>query len=1415
MKKFSKLIAALAIVLAAALLASSALPALVNAEAKGKLLPSWTVPEGYNAHDYEKCVNFLEQTDENGVKNGDKLSDNYDPNDPGTWGYFIDEEYGEGGPNFTFENGGYGDYYIWWIQPNPSDLVGKADFSGCFDLMNLNLKDNRITELNVSGCTYLDSLWCSGNLITELDFSSNTYLGFDHIRAEGNGYIGYAFSDLYHYDWDINDGDTDNKEGGAVFAYPQNGASFEGFFDASGALISSGEWSAADNAYLYEFRGVPTGTVIARFSGESAPTPAPTETPAPVDPTDEPAPVDPTDEPAPVEPTDEPAPVEPTDEPAPVEPTQPPVPIDPIQNGVSIALSTNKDSYSSSENINAVLTVTNANSEDIYNVFGEIYIPIGYKVADGSSRTLTAATLQAGGTITLNTVFTPVGTPVPPATGDGALTPAVIVVMLAIAGGAAYLLIKQRKTTSRIAALVLCAAMAAGAFAGIGSAVKAETEGLIELTTAKSISIDGNPFTLQARATFGGENSGNGTIHTVTFDSMGGSAVPAASVPDGQTAPIPESPERSDYMFLAWYENRDESDMNNIYMFNEPVHADITLYAKWISTIDTDGDGLVDGFEEFYGTDINNPDTDGDGLGDGIEVISALDPLSVDTDGNGVTDPNEDLDSDGLINLREAQLGTSLTMADTDADGLIDGAEVNTHNTDPLNGDTDGDGASDGAEVRYGENPLATTSIFNITLEAEDENNDNSGAYVRVSLNADQVDSLVFQETENEELDDEGIPGYTGEAYDFYVDGETGDTVIVVQLPPANDDVVYQIYYYNETEQTFDEVETTVENGAASATVTNNGSYILLDKNAVDAIWDQDIKPPTASDKTLEMVFVIDRSKSMSWNDPNMISRRLTKTFIMKMRDDDEAALVTFTRVANLLSDFSKDKEHLCALVDSFTLDSGYETGSGTDGSAGLNAAINLFSNYNFTDDVSKIIIFLTDGEDNGSGTPQYSYNSIIERANLHDITIYSVGMDTSNQSVLQALATGTGGKYYYAYNADALDDIYDAIMDETVDFISDSNDDGISDYYTRLLCDGTMRLSNGKLSPFFGLNYEDVQNGAIDFDNDGLPNGRNEDHPNGELEVIISHDEQRVYVKMHSDPTKKDTDDDGFDDAYEIRKGSDPLKWDISDRDLALLASAVYYDIPIGSKLDELPAALEDKINTTFIGTDGFSVGEIKELKGWEVVGKSGDWSVLNGFYAAAYKKDNNIVVAYRGSHPLAFEYLMPGYEEDGWDIFMDWFINNTVSAGVFGAGIQVNDAINTMEHVLNAYPQEENNFFIVGHSLGGYLAYCGGAKALNERPSAIAGIMTFNGLGLCPGLTGMLGFNGFFERAELLLTVCRSVITNHMVSGDFVSNGIVDTVTSASHYGLCTLCNQHPAAPSKHSMFNFIAALGPDGRF
>jgi len=84
-------------------------------------------------------------------------------------------------------------------------------------------------------------------------------------------------------------------------------------------------------------------------------------------------------------------------------------------------------------------------------------------------------------------------------------------------------------------------------------------------------------------------------------------------------------------------------------------------------------------------------DTDGDGLLDGWEARFNLDPSTADT-------PSSDLDSDGLTLAQEYALGSDPYLADSDGDGLSD-AQENSNGTDPLNADTDGDGLSDYDEL--------------------------------------------------------------------------------------------------------------------------------------------------------------------------------------------------------------------------------------------------------------------------------------------------------------------------------------------------------------------------------------------------------------------------------------------------------------------------------------------------------------------------------------------------------------------------------------------------------------------------------------------------------------------------------------------------------------------------------------------
>ncbi|MCU0799931.1 MAG: hypothetical protein MUC62_09725, partial [Candidatus Thermoplasmatota archaeon] len=136
---------------------------------------------------------------------------------------------------------------------------------------------------------------------------------------------------------------------------------------------------------------------------------------------------------------------------------------------------------------------------------------------------------------------------------------------------------------------------------------------------------------------------------------------------------------------------------------------------------DTDGDGLDQAQEAYYGTEPLMNDTDMDGLEDGEELFTyGSSPRSMDTDGDGLSDRDEtyppfgtpftnpsaaDTDSDGLDDRFELDQGTAPGRSDTDQDGLTDKMELEL-GTDPLGPDTDGDGLPDGREVKLGTDPL-------------------------------------------------------------------------------------------------------------------------------------------------------------------------------------------------------------------------------------------------------------------------------------------------------------------------------------------------------------------------------------------------------------------------------------------------------------------------------------------------------------------------------------------------------------------------------------------------------------------------------------------------------------------------------------------------------------------------------------
>ncbi|MGD1978394.1 MAG: hypothetical protein PVJ98_03310 [Akkermansiaceae bacterium] len=144
---------------------------------------------------------------------------------------------------------------------------------------------------------------------------------------------------------------------------------------------------------------------------------------------------------------------------------------------------------------------------------------------------------------------------------------------------------------------------------------------------------------------------------------------------------------------------------------------------------DSDGDGMTDEWEIFYGLDPNdnglNPnnnglvgdpaqgasgDPDSDNLTNLEEFNLETSPVSDDTDMDGLTD---DVEDGGGIWVSASQTGTNPLIDDTDEDGLLDGDEdptlpfvdANQPGTDPNEADSDDDGLEDGLELDLGRDP--------------------------------------------------------------------------------------------------------------------------------------------------------------------------------------------------------------------------------------------------------------------------------------------------------------------------------------------------------------------------------------------------------------------------------------------------------------------------------------------------------------------------------------------------------------------------------------------------------------------------------------------------------------------------------------------------------------------------------------
>lgn len=852
-------------------------------------------------------------------------------------------------------------------------------------------------------------------------------------------------------------------------------------------------------------------------------------------------------------------------------------------NGIDVQLTADSNQYVQDDTVKIILTATNNTDKDISNLVLEISMPECMQLTGSSPSTIRNwSELKSGESISAFTLSTITGKPeaakdktsgqstmltdiVDKSTSAAPIVIAAAVILL-------ILIFIFKKEGRILLSVLLVAALVLGSVGTVAGDAAFKYIFSKSQQVETTVIIDGTETIISGSVTYNRRNSNTSedNEYRVVFDTDISEAAACQSVKSGAFATEPVLPEQEGYIFAGWY--TDEALSEKYSIDTTPVTGDVILYAKWVDEAygwDSDGDGINDVDEKFYGSDpyeFDNTtlDSDSDGLADYLEVyvyktnpndidtdkdllsdydevfVTLTNPLMADTDSDGIDDYNEDTDGDGLVNGRELELGTNPLNKDTDGDGLGDFDEVTVTLTDPLVADTDGDGGSDGWETANGYNPLKNNPYFYVTSSAASAASD-----VTASVNLAYVgnpESVTVKETIVNGLLDENMPGYIGSAFSFSADNTFDKATISFSFDEAalSEDADPVIYYFNEETQLLEPLETIIENGTASTVVAHFSTYVLLNRKMIDEVWKNDVLAPgtnTNPDSVFDIAFVIDYSASMDTNDPEYTRLTIVDEFISKLRDDrDMATVIKFAAYATTLVPLTTDKTMLsnAALGITNVSSDGCDSEAGTNGSDGLYKAIEELKSSPSED--YKYIIFLTDGEDT---TTSYDYDELISDALANNIIIFSIAMGDADEELLRKVAESTGGRYYFASAVDMEDTSEEGLMDafydieiSTIDFETDSNGDGISDYYTKMLCTGRLRTGTG-VALFQGIDFDDVQASA-DYDGDGVINGE---------EVIISYDEAtgKTYIMVVSSPISADTDDDGIsdkDDTAPLKKG-------------------------------------------------------------------------------------------------------------------------------------------------------------------------------------------------------------------------------------------------------------------------------------
>ena len=873
------------------------------------------------------------------------------------------------------------------------------------------------------------------------------------------------------------------------------------------------------------------------------------------------------------------------------------------------------------------------------------------------------------------------------------------------------------------------------------------------------------------------------------------------------------------------------------------------------SSVDSDNDGVQDEIEIALGLDTTKEDTDDDGLSDYQELlIVGTDPKKYDTDDDGVSDSMDDEDEDGISNIDEIKLGTILNSSDSDLDGLLDGEEVYTYNTNPLLDDTDGDTLSDFEELKLGLDPTLK-STDGTTLDndrvfiqtAGDEIKDPSlllsdnwlKPTVSGNIYGDLSSRVMLSESDNEAFTDNRailsdvidlatsytVPltltfsydkEYSGNIKNLTIvsfDEENGLQLIDTHIDDVNKTISGEIhgsatYFVIDVDEflkglgidVFGNVESIDSDEAVSvnATETKLYEYDVFDNDgniigksssiitiqapsqtylSVNNITKTEDSPMGKAD----IVFVVDVTGSMgsAINNVKNNINSFAETLVNEYNIDANFGLVEFQDIT--FDGLDSTIRHKNMSSNWFTNASLYqneianlEVGDGGDGPETPIDGLENARRIDWRNDSTKFVILITDAEYKNDN--RYGIENMEEMESLFSNDGIIVSVISPEESLYFGLVNSTNGIYGYIY-----DDFSNVLLGLAEKIGVETND---GDW---VFLDDFQAV---RLAPEGSENYGDTDGDGIgDYEELGAKSSYNMisfisllrnryDIP----EEMYKGKEKIDVYKYNSNPVLVDTDNDGYTD----RDDTHPRKWDISDRDLAIAANISYSNPSCYTKIDSSDISINDGASVT-------------EMKDWKVIDI---WEGGAGFYALALKKDNNVIIAYRGST-----------------------VNNMIDAiddWVFADVINVLTGISTQEPAAKAFASQILNncsigkkyegckVYICGHSLGGNLALYGSVEALSINSGVVERICTYNGL----GMPNIKLFQELFARNFTTLSKYKSRFYDYEIVGDPVSKfefapdhkwyNIFDLAVTTG-VGTRIVLDHMPDVKEAHSLSNF----------